>query len=100
MYTEKIYLRIYPYYCVPDTDYHGIVDVAFEMLCHYSINTLSNYTTRVDSIMAALIKCLNGTDIGGLGKMYFNSTRARMDKFQNFNQPPFKAKILLMSVNI
>src|SRR5574344_1462816 len=98
MYTEKIYLRIYPYYCVPDTDYHGIVDVAFEMLCHYSINTLSNYTTRVDSIMAALIKCLNGTDIGGLGKMYFNSTRARMDKFQNFNQPPFKAKILLMSV--
>jgi hypothetical protein len=100
MYTEKIYLRIYPYYCIPDTDYHGIVDVAFEMLCHYSINTLSNYTTRVDSIMAALIKCLNGTDIGGLGKMYFNSNRARMDKFQNFNQPPFKAKILLMSVNV
>lgn len=97
---QKIYLRIYPYYATPENDYHGIVDVAFEMICHYSINTLSNYTTRVDSIIAALIKCLNGVDIGGIGKMYFNSGRARLNKIQSFNQVPFKGKILLMGVNV
>jgi hypothetical protein len=100
MYSEKIYLRIYPYFCVPKTPYTGTIDVALEILCHYSINTLSNYTTRVDTVIAALIKCLNGTDIGGLGVMFFNVEKGRLDKFQNFNQPPFKSKILLMSVNV
>lgn len=97
---QKVFLRIYPYFCVPDTDYHGIVDVAFEVISHYKINTMSNYTTRIDSVIGALIKSLNGTDIGGLGVMFFNQSRARMDKLQNFNQPPYKGKILIMSVNL
>lgn len=98
--TEGIYLRVYPYWVTPTTPYHGIVDVAFEIICHYSINTLSNYTTRVDSIIAKILKCLNDTDIGGIGRMYFNADAARNDKVQNFNQPPFKGKVLVMSVNV
>jgi len=97
---ESIYLRIYPYSANPLNPYTGIVDVAFEMLCHYKLNTLSNYTTRVDSIMAALIGCLNGADIGGLGVLYFDANRSRNNKLQNFNQVPFKAKILIMGVNV
>jgi hypothetical protein len=57
---EKCYLRIYPYSITPTTAYTGIIDVAFEMICHYSINTLSNHHTRVDTIFAAILKCLNG----------------------------------------
>lgn len=97
---QKVFLRIYPYFCIPENPYTGIVDVAFEVISHYKINTMSNYTTRIDSVIAALIASLNGTDIGGIGVMYFNSSRARMDKFQNFNQPPYKGKILIMSVNV
>jgi hypothetical protein len=97
---ESIYLRIYPYSGNPLNPYTGIVDIAFEMLCHYKINTLSNYTTRVDSIMSALLDCLNGADIGGLGRLYFDASRSRNNKFQNFNQVPFKAKILIMGINV
>lgn len=97
---EKAYLRIYPYYVNPENPYTGIIDIAFEILCHNSINTLSNYTTRVDSIMAALLKCLNGANVGGLGAMYFDAKRSRGNKLQNFNQVPFKAKILIMSTNV
>lgn len=100
----RIYLRIYPYYCIPDSPYSGIVDVAFEIICHNNINTLSNYTTRVDSVIAALIRCLNGEDIGGVGVMFFDTGKksggsggSRTDKIQNFNQYPYKGKILLMS---
>jgi len=97
---ERIYLRIYPYSVTPDTPYRGIIDVAFEMLCHNNINTLSNYTTRVDSVVAALLRCLNGADVESVGAMFFDAGKSgsRMDKLQNFNQIPFKAKILIMSV--
>lgn len=97
---ERVYLRIYPYFCVPKNPYLGTVDVAFEFMCHYKINTLSNYTTRVDTIISALLKCLNGKDIGGVGKLFFNTQEGRLDKIQNFGQPPMKAKILIMSVNV
>ena len=97
---EKAFLKIYPYFCIPENPYTGIVDVAFEIIAHYKVNTLSNYRTRIDSIMAAIIASLNGSDVGGIGLMYFDSSRARMDKFQNFNQPPYKGKILIMSVNV
>jgi len=103
---EKCYLRIYPYFITPKDPYKGVIDVAFEIICHYSINTLSNYQTRVDTIISALLKCLNGKNIsagdqvsGALGVMFFSQIGSRMDKMQNFNQPPFKGKILVMSVN-
>lgn len=97
---EKIFLRIYPYSVNPVNPYIGIVDIAFEIICHYKINTLSDYSTRVDSVISALIDCLNGTNIGGLGVMFFDAGRSRADKIQNFNQVPCKAKILIMSVNV
>lgn len=103
---EKCYLRVYPYFATPTDPYRGIIDVAFEIICHYSVNTLSNYQTRVDTIVAAILRCLNGANIstgnqdaGALGAMYFNQGKSKMDKMQNFNQPPFKGKVLVMSVN-
>lgn len=102
---EKCYLRIYPYSITPVDTYKGIIDIAFEIMCHYSINTLSNYQTRVDTIFASIMECLNGKiistgdqDAGAIGEMFFGP-KSRMDKMQNFNQPPFKGKILVMSVN-
>lgn len=104
---EKCYLRIYPYFINPIDPYKGIVDVAFEIICHYSINTLSNYQTRVDTIISTILKCLNGEiistgnqDAGALGAMFFNQMRSKTNKMQNFNQPPFKGKVLVMSVNV
>lgn len=104
---ERCQLRIYPYSINPKTAQNGVVDVAFEIICHYSINTLSNYQTRVDTILSAIINCLNGViintgdqDSGAIGAMFFNRGQSNMDKMQNFNQPPYKGKILIMSVNV
>ncbi len=103
---ERCQLRIYPYSLDPKESQKGVIDVAFEVICHYSINTLSNYQTRVDTIISAIIGCLNGAiintgdqDSGAIGAMFFNRRQSNMDKMQNFNQPPFKGKVLIMSIN-
>jgi hypothetical protein len=94
---EKCYLRIYPYSVNPEDAYKGIIDVAFEIICHNNINTLSNYTTRVDSIIASLLTSLNGVNVGGVGVLFFDASKSRGNKVQNFNQIPYKAKVLIMS---
>jgi hypothetical protein len=95
---EKCYLRIYPYSVNPEDPYKGIIDVAFEIICHNNVNTLSNYTTRVDSIIASLLTSLNGVNVGGVGVLFFDAGKSRGNKVQNFNQIPYKAKVLIMSV--
>ena len=95
---QKCYLRIYPYSVNPEDPYKGIIDVAFEIICHNNVNTLSNYTTRVDSIIASLLTSLNGVNVGGVGVLFFDAGKSRGNKVQNFNQIPYKAKVLIMSV--
>lgn len=103
---EHCQLRIYPYWINPTNAQYGIIDIAFEIICHYSINTLSNYQTRVDTLVATIINCLNGAiintgaqDSGAIGAMFFNQKESNKDKMQSFNQPPFKGKILIMSIH-
>lgn len=38
-----------------------------EVLVHSQINHLSDYTTRLDTIIQALIKVLNGVEVNGVG---------------------------------
>lgn len=97
---EKTYLRIYPYYGTPTTRSNGIIDIAFEIMSHYKINTLSNYRTRTDTILQSLLETLNGVDIGGVGFMFFDTNGSRSDKFQSIGISPYKGKMLVMSVNI
>ena len=97
---ETTYLRIYPYYGTPTNRTNGVIDIAFEIMSHYKINTLSNYRTRTDTILQSLLETLNGADIGGIGVMFFDTNGSRSDKFQSIGIPPYKGKILIMSVNI
>lgn len=98
--TETTYLRIYPYYGSPLNRSNGVVDVAFEIMSHFKINTLSNYRTRIDTIMQSLIESLNGENVGGLGVMFFDNNGSRGDKFQNISIPPYRGKMLVMSTNV
>lgn len=97
---EATFLRIYPYYITPISRTTGVVDIAFEIVSHYKTNTLSNYKTRVDTILQALIKSLNGVDIGGLGVLFFDANSARGDKVQSYSITPYRGKILVMSLNV
>lgn len=97
---ECTFLRIYPYYITPSNRTNGVVDVAFEILSHYKTNTMSNYSTKVDTIFCALIDSLNGVDIGGIGPLFFDTNGSRLDKAQTIGSSPYRGKILVMSVNV
>ena len=96
----KSFLRIYPATIFPSTRTTGICTINFEILVHGKINHLSNYKTRIDVITQTLIEVLNGTDIGGLGFLFFNGETSNFDKVQLLGQKPYKGKILTMSVNV
>ena len=93
-------LRIYPAEVYPINRVHGLCTVNIEVFAHSKINHLSNYSTRVDTIIQSLIEVLNGSDIGGIGSMFFDNQSSRYDKIQVIGQKPYKGKLLKMSINI
>lgn len=96
----KTLLRIYPAEVYPNNRVTGLCTVNLEVFTHSHINHLSNYTTRVDVIIQTLLKVLNGTDIGGIGVLFFDNQASRYDKIQTIGQKPYKGKLLKMSVNM
>ena len=78
----------------------GIVAMCFECYSHWKINTLSNYTTRVDSIIQIFLETFNGAEIGGMGKMFFNTMRDMGDKLGELGKIPFKGKRIYLSTNV
>lgn len=93
-------LRIYPAEVYPLNRVTGLCTINLEVFVHAKINHLSNYTTRVDTIIQALIDVLNGSDIGGVGVLFFDNQASHYDKIQTIGQKPYKGKLLKMSVNM
>ena len=96
----KTLLRIYPADVYPLNRVTGLCVVNIEVFTHSKLNHLSNYTTRVDVIIQTLLKVLNGSDIGGVGVLFFDHQSSRYDRIQTIGQKPFKGKLLKMSVNM
>jgi len=95
---EMCSIRISPYSVFPDNRSIGTVTMIFEVFSHYKINHLSNYTTRIDTIMAEFLKTFNGVDgIGGIGKLHFDSLSNKEMRVAVGGQLPYKGKWLLMS---
>lgn len=97
---EKTYVRIYPATLFPDNRTYGMCSINMEVMVHSKINHLSNYTTRVESIIQLLIELLNGTDVGGLGVMYFDASRSSLCTCKTIGSKPYKGKVLTLGVNI
>lgn len=94
---EICQLRIYPFKVFADTRTYGTVLLAFEIFCHYKINQLSNYKTRVDYGIQELIGVFNGINLSGIGRLHFNGTETKEDKALTIGQLPFKGKVIYMS---
>ncbi len=97
---EACFLRIYPGAIFPESRVTGVVGVNFEVFCHSKINHLSNYQTRIDTIIQALIDTLNGEFVGGVGRLFFDSDGSSFDSVKTMAQKPYKGKILIMSTRI
>ena len=94
---EICQLRIYPLKIFPQNKTQGVVLMAFEFFCHYKINQLSNYKTRVDFGIQELIGIFNGANVAGIGRLYFNGAETVEDKVMSVGTVPFKGKVIYMS---
>lgn len=94
---ETAFLRIYPSTIYPENRVTGIVGINFEILVHTRINHLSNYQTRIDTILQALIQTLNGVNVGGIGNLFFDADGSSFDSVRTMAQKPYKGKLLIMS---
>ena len=94
---EICQLRIYPLKVFSETRTTGSVLMVFEFFCHYKINQLSNYKSRVDYGIQELIHVFNGININGIGRLHFNGAEAAEDRVLTAGQLPFKGKCIYMS---
>ena len=97
---EKTILRIAPYAISPDNRTVGTITIYAETYSHYNVNTLSNYTTRVDVIIQQLLQELNGIEIdtiGSIGALHFDKLGTTATRVESGGQLPFRGKWILMS---
>ena len=97
---EVCILKISPYIITPKNRSIGLVTMCFEVYYHYKINTMNNYTTRIDVITQRILKLFNGADIGGLGLLFFDGFREPLDKVLVSGQLPFKGRVIYLSTNV
>lgn len=89
--TEQIaQLRIYLATIIPENIQVGLIDVAFEVVCHNKIVNLSNCQSRLEIMLQRIISTLNRQEVGGLGYFSFDSELspydlAKMNKYNNRN---------------
>jgi len=65
-------LRISPVAVIPKTYVTGVQSIRFEVYSHSTLNMLGNYNPRSLSIIQKLIETLNGSDVEGIGRLFFD----------------------------
>ena len=95
--SEATILRIFPHSIVPENRTVNTTIMAFDIYSHYRVDTLSNYTARVDAGVEEIVSTLNGANIGSLGRLSFNALMQKNDKAMESGQLPFSGKRILMS---
>lgn len=98
---EDCIIRISPAVVYPENRTVATLSVLFETYAHYKVNTLSNYTTRTDTIIQEALKVLNGAKIGGVvGRLYFDRLASMQARISTTGQLPFKGKALYFSAKM
>jgi hypothetical protein len=97
---ETSILRICPYFAGGRNRTIGYVEMSMEIFSHHKINHLTNYQTRIDTITAELMGLFNGTDIGGLGVLFFDKLGDEGSRLINAGQIPFAGKQIIFATNV
>ena len=99
---QQAQLRVYLESITPDTRLYGTVDVNIEVICHVKMIELNDYQNRAESIVWQVIKTLNGADVGGIGKLFFDRNGSFYDliKMNRYNNRNFYGYTITMSTKI
>ena len=93
---EACLLRISPATILPNNYVFGYSSIAFEVYCHYKVVTLSNYMNRIDYASQRLIECLNGAEIDGVGRLFFDHRASAFSKSILIGSIPYKGRATIM----
>lgn len=99
---QQAQLRVYLESITPDTRMYGTVDVNIEVICHVKMIELNDYQNRAESIVWQVIKTLNGADVGGIGKLFFDRSGSFYDliKMNRYNNRNFYGYTITMSTKM
>lgn len=99
---QQAQLRVYLESITPDTRMYGTVDVNIEVICHVKMIELNDYQNRAESIVWQVIKTLNGADVGGIGKLFFDRNGSFYDliKMNRYNNRNFYGYTITMSTKM
>lgn len=93
---EAAILRVSPMVITPDTYVYGKIAMSFEVYAHYKVNHLSNHTTRTVSLIQRLISVFNGSEIEGLGRLFFDARSSGLCRVVSIGRIPYKGMGLVM----
>jgi hypothetical protein len=93
---EACILRVTNLNLIPNNYVYGSLSIGFQVYSHYKINTMSNYTVRTDYVTQRLIEALNGSDIDGIGRLYFDFKASTLTKSVIIGAIPFKGRATVM----
>jgi hypothetical protein len=93
---EACTLRIAPLNLNPQNYVFGHLSIGFEIYSHYKINTMDNYTTRIDYGTQRIIEVFNGADIDGIGRLYFDYKASSSARSVVIGSIPFKGRATVM----
>lgn len=92
---EDCIIRVSPMEMYPENKIVGTILIGCEVYAHYKVNTLSDYTTRVDTIVQEFLTTLNGVAIDGvIGNLSFDRVMNQQIRQSMSGQTPFKGKIV------
>ncbi len=89
-------LRIHPIELIASNYVYGNTAIAFDVYSHDMLSTLTNYATRKLSIIQRLIEILNGADIEGVGRLYFDARASSRCRISSIGQVPYRGLSLVL----
>lgn len=96
---EVTQLRMYISRLTPDFHTNGTVDFVIEILCHNKLLYLDEYENRLEVLLQQILETLNGIEVDGLGKLFFNKdARSTNQSILNlYNNKNFSGHTIIMS---
>ena len=93
-------LRVYALTVLPDNRSLSTIDFAIDCLTHIKLVNLDGCKSRAELMVEEVLKTLNGQDINGVGKIFFDSRESSYDAARSslFNNRYFFGFQIVISV--
>lgn len=95
-------LRIYITTLNPDNRTLGTADIGIEIITHVNLVNLDTYENRLEVMLQQVIETLNGREIDGVGRLFFDRTGSLYDiaRLNLYNNRNFYGYTIIFSTKV